>query len=186
MVLARIASHGDGVDRSGGYSYGDDPRPAGLANPRGDEEGVRSSSGSRSREPSRYSTPRSTTGARSAVPWPVTAWSTLCGSACRGRRAPFASDRDDHLIRNRIAEVDGTGIGIHSRLEFELVPGFSTDLPGLSANLAGEMRYFRADGEVTQRWYDADGEWTGEEIRDLPDDLESLQFTLNLGLGIHF
>ena len=97
----------------------------------------------------------------------------------------YASDTDDHLLRGRIAEGEGWGVGLNSRLEFDLLPGF-TPLGWLSASLAGELRFFHAEGQVDQRWYRDEDLPEGTVIPDLPYQLESLQLQIGASIGASF
>jgi hypothetical protein len=90
-----------------------------------------------------------------------------------------ASDTDDHLRRGRIAEGQGWGVGVGSRLEAGFWPARWLSLRG-----GGGLRYFYAEGQVTQRWY-RDGDLPeGFVIPDIPYELESLQFDIGLDLGV--
>ena len=94
----------------------------------------------------------------------------------------YASDTDDHLLRGRIAEGKCWGVGLNSRLEFELLPGF-TPLGWLSASLVGELRFFHTEGQVDQRWYRDEDLPEGTVIADLPYELESLQLEIRASIG---
>ena len=97
----------------------------------------------------------------------------------------YASDTDDHLLRGRIAEGECWGVGLNSRLEFDLLPGF-TSLSWLSASLVGERRFFHAEGQVDQRWYRDEDLPEGTVIADLPYELESLQLQNRASVAASF
>jgi hypothetical protein len=93
----------------------------------------------------------------------------------------FASDRDNHLLRERIAEGDGFGVGLHSRAELGLDLGL-LGLRRISLTLKGDLRYYYAEGRVDQRWYDG----TNREILGLPYQMDSLQTTVGLAAVMTF
>lgn len=97
----------------------------------------------------------------------------------------FASDLDDHLLRNRIAEGSGTGVGLRSRLTLDLLPG-SFPIAWLSLRLQGELRFYHAEGTVDQWFYDDTGQPTGERTEDLAYEMESLQGLLGLSIMASF
>jgi hypothetical protein len=97
----------------------------------------------------------------------------------------YAWDRDDHLLRGRIAEGEGWGLGMNASLALDLLPGF-VRLGWLFANLKGELRFFHAEGDVDQRWYRDEDLPAGTEIRDIPYQLESLQAQISLSVGVSF
>ncbi len=74
---------------------------------------------------------------------------------------------------------------MNSRLEFELLPGF-TPLSWLSASLVGELRFFHTEGHVDQRWYRNEDMPEGTVIADLPYELESLQLEIRASVGGSF
>ncbi len=96
-----------------------------------------------------------------------------------------ATDTDDHLLRGRISEGRGWGIGAGASATLDLVPG-SPSLDWLSVSLAGEVRYFHAVGHVAQRWYRDEDMPAGAVIADLPYEIDSLQFRLSATAGILF
>lgn len=99
--------------------------------------------------------------------------------------AVFASDHDDHLLRNRIAEGNGTGFGLRSHVILDLLPG-SLPVSWLSLQLHGELRFYHAEGTVDQWFYDDSGQPTGERIEDLSYEMESLQGLLGLSITASF
>ncbi len=109
--------------------------------------------------------------------------STVGASATVG--VVHASDRDDHLLRGRIAEGEGWGVGVNARATLDLLPG-SARLDWLSLGLVGEFRYFHAVGSVDQRWYRDEDLPSGTVIADLPYQMDSLQFQFSAELGVCF
>jgi hypothetical protein len=97
----------------------------------------------------------------------------------------YASDTDDHLLRGRITEGEGWGVGVNSVLEVDLLPGFAP-VSWLSASLAGDLRFFHTEGEADQRWYRDEDMPAGTVIPDLPHDLESLQLEIRASVGASF
>jgi hypothetical protein len=97
----------------------------------------------------------------------------------------YATDTDDHLLRGRIAEGEGWGVGLNSRVAFDLLPGF-IPLSWLSAGLVGELRFFRAEGEVDQRWYRTEDLPEGSVIPNLSYELESVQTQISVSIGASF
>ena len=97
----------------------------------------------------------------------------------------YASDTDDHLLRGRISEGNGWGLGLNSSVALDLLPGF-VPWGWLSASLTGELRFFHAEGNVDQRWYRDEDLPAGTEILDIPYQLESLQAQIGVSVGISF
>jgi hypothetical protein len=97
----------------------------------------------------------------------------------------YAWDRDDHLLRGRIAEGKVWGFGLNSKVALDLLPGFAP-LGWLSVNLTGELRFFHAKGNVDQRWYRDEDLPAGTEILDIPYKLESLQAQVSFSVGGSF
>lgn len=117
------------------------------------------------------------------VRWSPTEHVLLSGRTSVG--VARASDRDDHLLRGRISEGSGWGIGAGSRVEMELLPG-SLPLDSLSLALAGELRYFLTEGTADQRWYRDEDMPAGTVISGLPHRIESLQFEISGSVGLTF
>jgi hypothetical protein len=91
----------------------------------------------------------------------------------------FATDHDNHILRNRISEGDATGLGLNSLIKFDFLPG-SLPLPWLSAQVAGGLTYFYAEGGMDQFFAD------GSSYIDLPYTLESLQPQISVSVGAAF
>lgn len=97
----------------------------------------------------------------------------------------FASDKDDHLLRGRLSEGDGIGFGGQARLAFDLLPGF-VGWRWLTVSLSGDLRFNHAEGEVTQTWYRNEDLPAGTVIKDIPYEMESLQYEVGLRIGMAF
>jgi len=102
----------------------------------------------------------------------------------------FASDYDDHLLRNKIGVADMHGGGGNYRCEFSLLTaGKSAPLP--FATLFVDLTYLQGWGDQTQSWYgddpaSPDENDTGQVVSGIPHDIESLQFGFGLRLGVLF
>ena len=108
-----------------------------------------------------------------------TALTLLCAAG-----PAFASDRVDHLLRGKASEADAVGFGLYSSAELNLLPG-SVLGRRVSVGLVAELRYFSAEGDQTQRWYEDDGETpAGTEITGIPYEFRSLQYSIGLKIGI--
>ncbi len=95
-----------------------------------------------------------------------------------------ASDYDDHLERNKIAEGKGTGAGLISAVELEY---FLPKSDHVVVTLFGDFDYFRAFGTQRQEWYgddpiSPDVDDTGRVIDGI--DYEFSSWRLNFGLKI--
>jgi hypothetical protein len=134
-------------------------------------------------------------GTEAVADYRITYWSPRLGVAATYRVADHAtvgldassgplwtSDLDDHLLRCRITEGRGAGVGLYSQARLELLPGILPSLAWLSADLTVDVRYFRVDGTSDQKWYDENGNFTGEETNHLAHDIESLQVAVSLGI----
>jgi len=92
----------------------------------------------------------------------------------------FASDTDDHLLRGRFSKANGLGFGLHSIAELSLMPGFALSR-GISVNFVGQLWYFRASGDQTQRWYRDEGDIpAGTIVDNIPHQFRSYQFSISL------
>ena len=89
----------------------------------------------------------------------------------------FASDFDDHLLRDRTSEGSGTGFGMNATAGVELLPG-SLPLGGLSVALRGGITYYRAEGAMDQTFS------SGRQYLDIPYLFESFQG--NVGLSVAY
>ena len=95
----------------------------------------------------------------------------------------FASDVDDHLLRGKLSEADAVGLGFNSQAKFRLLPGFAL-WRHLSLDIVARFSYFTAEGDQTQRWYQDEGSIaSGTEIKDIPHEFESFQYTISMQIG---
>ncbi len=95
----------------------------------------------------------------------------------------FASDVDDHLLRGKLSEADAVGLGFNSQAKLSLLPGFAL-WRHLSLDIVGQFSYYTAEGDQTQRWYQDEGSIAaGTEIKDIPHEFESFQYTISLQIG---
>jgi hypothetical protein len=100
----------------------------------------------------------------------------------------FASDYDDHLLRNKISVADVYGGGGSLRSEFTI----HSDKRGAAQPLVAlylEVLYLKATGDQTQTWYGDDPaspneDDTGQQISGIPHDVESLQINVGIRIGI--
>lgn len=102
----------------------------------------------------------------------------------------FVSDFDDHLLRFKTATSDGTGHGILGLLGFKYF--FENKLFSSTPFIGvdGELIYSTVSTEQTQEWYgdEPNNDWdeTGVKIEDIPNDITSFQFNVNMTLGFRF
>ena len=95
----------------------------------------------------------------------------------------FASDVDDHLLRGKLSEADAVGLGFNSQAKFSLLPGFAL-WRHLSLDIVGRFSYYTAEGDQTQRWYQDEGSIAaGTEIKEIPHEFESFQYSIGLQIG---
>jgi hypothetical protein len=100
----------------------------------------------------------------------------------------FAWDKTDHLLRGKRAEGDATGFGTCAMLELWR-PTFRIGKCVVKTGVSGDLRYFHANGEVTQRWYrdetTPDGTTpAGTTLTGLPHGFKSLQYSVGVHVGI--
>ncbi|MFH2055303.1 MAG: omptin family outer membrane protease [bacterium] len=102
----------------------------------------------------------------------------------------FASDYDDHLLRNKVSAADVHGAGGNLRCEFSLIQtSASGALP--FASLYADLTYLQAWGDQTQSWYgddpaSPDEDDTGQVVSGIPHDVESLQLNIGFRIGLVF
>jgi outer membrane protease len=123
----------------------------------------------------RYITPWAGTSLR------ATEGSFEAGVALLGGLA-FAADEDDHLLRGKIADADGSGFGIETRFTLGYNP---KTMPRLSLRGTVASKYIEVDGSQTQRWYEDEtigGQTTpaGTVISSLPHDFRLSTFSVSI------
>lgn len=118
---------------------------------------------------------------------------TVTGSYVR----VFASDRDDHVLRTKLATADATGNGLLATARVDLSV-FPEDVRPFSVVFDSELLTLATSGEQYQYWYgDADvyydyevGEYLrvpqGYEYIDLPHDINSTLFYAGVRLLVWF
>lgn len=109
----------------------------------------------------------------------------------------FASDEDDHVLRNKISTADMTGLGVITGASLDFAPSGSA-APGLFFSLSGELNYYNASGDQTQYWYEDETAFNpdtqqeevivpaGTRLTGIPHDITSLQFHTGLKVGFRF
>jgi len=103
----------------------------------------------------------------------------------------FASDNDDHILRNKLSEASGTGPGFYSSLElnYHFQPPHHAMRPFIGFD--ADFSYLKVSTGQTQTWYGddpiTDGEDdTGHIERNIPHRFTSLQFFIGLRAGVAF
>ena len=102
----------------------------------------------------------------------------------------WASDFDDHLLRNKTATADITGHGFISGVSLRhQMPRTGVMQPFFE--LAGEFVYHHASGGQTQRWYGddpitPDDDETGIVVSRIPHEINSRQVSVGLRVGLGF
>ena len=101
----------------------------------------------------------------------------------------WASDFDDHLLRNKTATADITGKGFISGVSIRhQMPRTGKIQPFFE--LASEFAYHHASGIQTQRWYGDDpasqDDDTGTISLGIPHEINSRQVSVGLRLGLDF
>ncbi len=103
----------------------------------------------------------------------------------------FASDVDDHILRNKISKASGTGPGFYSSIEFNLI--INPENPGLKPfiSLGADFSILSVSSGQTQSWYgddpiSDDEDETGQVKENIPHKFTGLQLTLGLQVGLAF
>jgi hypothetical protein len=103
--------------------------------------------------------------------------------------ATSASDYDNHLLRNKDAEAEGSGIGFLSSFSLELDPWTATGSGRPFFEIEGELFTVNISTRQVQKWYGDDpiseDDDTGKEYN-IPHDISSTQFNLGVRLGLAF
>ena len=98
----------------------------------------------------------------------------------------FSSDRDDHLLRGRISEGDGTGLSLNANTDLRLL---TTEALGgsLFLDLMGWLRYYYATGRQTQTWYAGEGNIPAGTVESgIAYEVDSLQYSIGIRFGLEF
>ncbi len=103
----------------------------------------------------------------------------------------FASDIDDHILRNKISDASGTGPGFYSSVEFNLVLNHNN--PGLRPFIgtSADFSILSVSTKQKQRWYGDDPisdnyDDTGDISENIPHEFTSMQFSLGVRIGLAF
>ncbi len=102
----------------------------------------------------------------------------------------WASDFDDHHLRNKEADadIDGTGAIFGVNLGYR-IPVQSVVRPFVE--FVGDLAYYRASGGQTQSWYGddpatPDKDETGTSISGIPHEIRSLRGSVGVRVGVGF
>lgn len=104
----------------------------------------------------------------------------------------FASDDDDHILRNKQGLGDGTGNGILARLNATYAMARHRSGARPFIGFRAELLTLKVDGSQTQRWYDDEvvgGEVivpAGTSFSDIPHEFTSTQYQFGLRFGFAF
>lgn len=103
----------------------------------------------------------------------------------------FASDYDNHLLRFKDADADGTGYGIMTEYKGKFLLSRATANQKVYFGLHTKLTYMNISGEQTQKWYGddpatADYDDTGLKLSKIPHDFSSLQLRLGFHLTMTF
>lgn len=102
----------------------------------------------------------------------------------------FVSDHDDHLLRHKIGASSITGSGFISGASIHLNLANKTSLKSF-VSLVSNFAYFHASGSQTQSWYGddpatPDEDDTGAVVSGIPHEINSLQISVGLRVGLTF
>ncbi len=102
----------------------------------------------------------------------------------------FVSDHDDHLLRHKIGTSSISGNGIISGASIHVSPT-STTTPKLLFCVVSNFAYFHASGSQKQSWYGddpitPDKDDTGTVVPGIPHEINSLQVSVGLEVGLTF
>jgi outer membrane protease len=98
----------------------------------------------------------------------------------------WSEDRDDHLLRGKIAEGSAKGPALSAKLNFSNVLAYMGN-HALFIDLFGAINYYYTEGSQNQEWYRDEGSIpAGYEISGIPLKIESLQYIAGIRLGINF
>lgn len=107
-----------------------------------------------------------------------------------GLALPFASDRDDHVLRNKLSEAFGLGIGAFAGLETRFRWGNAQAGSRPYLLLSWRWLGLRANTRQTQVWYGDDpgtaGDDTGDWISGVDHQLSTRQSAVLLAAGVEF
>jgi hypothetical protein len=103
----------------------------------------------------------------------------------------FASDVDDHILRNKLSKAKGTGPGLFSSIEghlalkipnSDLMPFIGIEAKFLTSKVSsGQTQEWYGDDPITENYDD-----TGDIIENVPHEFTSLQFSFGIKIGLAF
>lgn len=107
-----------------------------------------------------------------------------------GLALPFTSDRDDHVLRNKLSEAFGLGIGAFAGLETRIRWGNPQARRHPYLLLSWRWLGMRANTRQTQAWYGDDpgtaGDDTGYLISGVDHQISTRQSAVLLAAGVEF
>ena len=103
----------------------------------------------------------------------------------------FVSDYDNHLLRYKDAEADGTGYGITAEYKGKFLLSHVSANQRFYFGLHTKLTYMNVSGEQTQSWYGDDPatedyDDTGLKLSKIPHDFSSIQLHLGFHLTMTF
>jgi hypothetical protein len=103
----------------------------------------------------------------------------------------FASDVDDHILRNKISDASGTGPGFYSSVELNCRFGSQQARIKPFINVNAEFNYLHVSTSQTQRWYGDDPITEGEDDtghveKNIPHKFTSMLLFVGIRAGLAF
>jgi len=103
----------------------------------------------------------------------------------------FADDLDDHLLRYKVSDADGTGYGFMSNLYFRRYLSGMNSISRIYIDFVADFMTMKIETDQTQVWYGDDPatpevDDTGTILPDIPHEITSLQFNLGVNIGVTF
>jgi hypothetical protein len=99
----------------------------------------------------------------------------------------YVSDRDDHVLRNKLSTAQGAGVTAGTKLEVTLYPVPRAGRVRPWIGLAAEARRNIANISQTQEWYDdepGDGPVAGTKYVGVPHRVDLFQLLFSLSVGV--
>jgi hypothetical protein len=103
----------------------------------------------------------------------------------------FASDVDDHILRNKLSDASGAGPGFYSSMEFNWAFGPSNAKTKPFINVGGDFSVLHVSTGQTQRWYGDDPITEGEDDtghveKNIPHKFTSMLLFVGIRAGLAF